>query len=109
MSGLRHGYTISSGGLISRTNSSRGLHRVKHRLNRKMGITKKLTLAENFTVPRIQTSSNFMERHFRVTENNFGPLRFPYKQVSLYRANFVKYEVCRERTDSLHEIYEMFV
>jgi len=35
-----------------------------------------------------------MERHFRVTENNFCPLRFPYRQGSLYTANFVKFEVC---------------
>ena len=50
-----------------------------------------------------------MERHFCVTENNFDPFRFPYRQVSLYTANCVKYEVCKGRTDFLREIYEMFV
>jgi len=42
MSGLRHGYTTSSGGFISRMSSSRGVHTVKHRLNRKLGITKNI-------------------------------------------------------------------
>jgi len=42
MSGLRHGNITSSGGFISRTSSSRGIHTAKLRLNRNLGFTKNL-------------------------------------------------------------------